>query len=200
MLDVGAVVWGGLSVEVGGVKVGKSTLTAVGSAVCLYRASNCISSGNECDLIFLSSRALIGYTISIFSPSLLNATGGSAVLVDAVGPSTTCNISFGTTFSLSLSVVVVVGGVVEEVVVVEITTGMSGSSGVSNSRFSPGGPSSRSDSIFISKVGVGTGAELVTLVSSVGMNRAVVLGSSRDPNIGNRGAYAETNGRSVSLA
>lgn len=78
--------------------------------------------------------------------------------------------------------------VVELVVVVDITTGISGSSGVSTSRRSPGGPIDLSVSIFISKVGVGTGTELVTLNSSVGMYLAVGFATSREPNMGKRGA------------
>lgn len=79
----------GAKVEVGGLNVGKSTLRGDGAAVCLYRASNCISSGYECDRIFLSSRALLGYTMTIFSLWLRSATGGSVVVVEAAGPDTT---------------------------------------------------------------------------------------------------------------
>lgn len=172
----------------GGVNVGKSTLTA-GAAVCLYNASNWSSSGYEWERIFLSSRALLGYTIRIFSPSLRKAIGGKAVLVETEGPDTTCNISEGAARSFSVSADVI-----------DDMTDTSGSSGVSISRFSPGGPMPFKDSIFISNVGVGTGTELVIFVVSMGMYLAVGFGKSRDPNMGRRGAYAETRGSSVSLA
>lgn len=180
----------GAKVLVGGVNVGRSTCKSVGDPVCRYSASNCSSSGYECDRIFRSSLALLGYTMTIFSPSLLKATGGKAVLVDADGPGTTFSISVGD--ARIFSVVVVVGGVlvlvVLVVVVVVVVTGISGSSGDSTSRFVPGGPTVRNVSIFISKVGVGTGTELVTFISSVGINLAVGFGTSREPNIGKRGA------------
>lgn len=177
----------GARVVVGGVNVGRSTCRSVGEPVCRYSASNCNSSGYECDRIFRSSLALLGYTMTIFSPSLLSATGGSAVLVDTAGPGTIFSISVGD--ARIFCVVVVVGGsVVLVVVVVVVVTGISGSSGDSISRFAPGGPTVRNVSIFISKVGVGTGTELVTFISSVGINLAVGFGTSREPKIGKRGA------------
>lgn len=174
----------GPMVVVGGVNVGKSTIKS-DLLAWRYNASNCSSSGYECDRIFLSSLALLGYTITIFSPLLRKATGGNAVLVAVDGAGTICNISVGDAFILSCGSF---GSVVDDVVVVVEVNGISGSSGDSINRFCPGGPTVRKDSIFISKVGVGTGTELVVLMYSVGINLAVGFGTSREPNIGRRGA------------